>query len=413
MKSPDAGSERSPGRVLGTRAVTAVLATALTAGVLVPLIVLWLGHGAAGGRPGPSGAPQVTVPRPRPLPQSVGGARVTTIAAGNGVIAYGTEDGGLYASPVGADPRRIARLNERVVKLAFDSGGRWLAAVDLGSRLAVVDTARPNSPVAVRSIRAQSPLYRFPVPSALAIDSTGSRVAAQTDAIGIYDLRGGPSAPHDDPPRWLDEVGDNDLAFVDGDLVTASTDPGVCEGDYTCVHVYDVSTLRMERQIRFPVAVNALIDHGRLLSTTLSHAFVLDYRTTSPQPGATAAPGRPRPALGSTVAEKTISTRRSPSLRPVAYDGHLVAVMLDARLVFFEPASRRTLATVRLSFATCPSTAGPAPLAEFSTSFSPDHKTLAVAGFCPPANDVDDDTEEGRRLSTYRYWVLAYPSLSR
>ncbi|MFD8219688.1 hypothetical protein ACFV2U_39890 [Streptomyces sp. NPDC059697] len=402
MKPGSAGSERTLGRVLGKRAVIAVLAAAVAAGVLIPLVVLRLAQGASSGSPGSAGSPQqVAAPRLHPLRQTVAGERVTSVAAGNGVVVYGTEDGGVYVTSAHAGPRRITVLAGRVVKLAFDSRGRWLAAISARSELAVVDTAHAASPVIRHRIRTDSPPGLDIPPDQLAIDPTGSRIAAQTGRIGIYDLHGNPS------PHWLDGTyecsGARDMAFVGTEFIAAFDN---------CANIWNASTLRMERQVYFPSTGNALVGHGRILYGTLSHALLLDYRTTSPLPSAAAAPGQPHPTLGNIIADKTISTRRSP-IQPVADDGRVAAVLHDARLTFWEPASRRILTTIALPFpATCASTTKPAPPAQFSTSFSPDHKTLVIAGFCPPAS-LDSSTEEGRRHSTYRRWMLAYPSLRR
>ncbi|WP_409468854.1 hypothetical protein [Streptomyces sp. HC307] len=401
MKAGSAGSERVPGRVLGKRTVITLLAVAVTAGVLIPLIVLQLAQGASDGPPGDTRLQQLAAPRLRPLPQTVAGERVISVAAGNNsIVVYGTEDGGIYATSAHTGPRRIIDLAGRVVKLAFDSRGRWLAAASSSSELVVVDTTHPASPVIRRRIWTSSPVARGLAPDRLAIDPTGSRVAAQTDAIGIYDLHG------DASPRWLDEFGTDGMAFVGTEFIAASE-----QG----VNIYNASTLRMVRQVRFPSTGRALIGNGRILYTTRSHALLLDHRTTSPLSNASAVPGQPSPRLGGIIADKTISTQPSLRLQPVADDGRLVAVLQvlhNARLIFWEPVSRRTLATAPFR-ATCPSTTNLPKQVQFSTSFSPDHKTLLIARFCPPANNVDDDSEEGRRLSTYQYWTLAYPSLTQ
>ncbi|MGW1910396.1 hypothetical protein ACWCQS_06490 [Streptomyces sp. NPDC002076] len=155
---------------------------------------------------------------------------------------------------------------------------------------------------------------------------------------------------------------------------------------------------------------DALVGHGRILYGTFSHALLLDYRTTSPLPSAPVAPGQPRPTLGSIIVDKTISTRRSP-IQSVADDGRVAAVLQDSHLIFWAPASRRTLAGVPLPLpAACLAAAKAGQPTQFTSSFSPDHKTLAPTAYCFPA-DVDSNAAEGRRRSVYRRWMLAYPSL--
>ncbi|MET9291050.1 hypothetical protein [Streptomyces sp. NPDC003077] len=414
---------RAPRRTLGKRTVGAVLAAAVAVGALLCVVVLRLGQGDSAAPPRQS-AP----PRPHALPRDVAGERVTSVAAGNGGVVYGTEAGSVFVTPAHDGPndgpndglndrthddqydrthdaprdrpRRITGVDGRVVNLAFDPTGRWLAVAGARDELAVVDTAHPTSPVIRRRTRTISSLAQgIVMPDRLAVDPSGSRVAAQTDGIGVYDLRGSR------PPRWLDLSYEcssaHDMAFVGTEFVAASG---------TCAHVWDAATLRMRRQVVFPGTGFAAIGHDRILYGTFRHARLLDYHATSPLPSASAAPGEPRPVLGDIIADKTIGNRRSP-IRPVADDGRVVAVLQDTRLIFWEPATRRTLTAVTLPFpAICPSSAKPKIPAQFTTSFSADHKTLVISGFCPPYNNIESNSEEGRRLSTYRRWAVAYPS---
>ncbi|MEU6578448.1 hypothetical protein [Streptomyces sp. NPDC046805] len=383
--------------MLSGRVVVAVLAAAVAMGMLLSLLVLRLGNASPDGAAGP---PRPSAPpRLHPLPRTVAGQLVVTVAAGNGTVVYGTADGGVYAASTHSGPRRITGLTGRVVKLAFDRGGRWLAAASEFGQLAVVDTAHPDSRVVRRWFRTDSPYAAEIPPSQLAIDTTGTRVAAQTDDIGILDLHGSGS-PHWLPGATYDCSGARDMGFVGTEFI-ASYD--------TCANVWNASTLRLERQVYFPSLGNGMVGHGRILYGTFRHALLLNYLRTSPLPSAQAAPGQPRPVLGDIIADKTVGTRRSP-IQPVADAGRVAAVLQDARLFFWEPVSGRTLATVPLPFpSVCASVTKPAPPAQFSTSFSPDHKNLVVSAFCPPP-DIDSNSEEGRRRSTYRYWMLGYPS---
>lgn len=389
-----------PRRAVSGRVIAFVLTAAVAVGALLSLVVLLpLGRDEPAGGHGAAGAPRQTItPRPHPLPQTVAGERVTAVAAGTGSVVYGTETGNVYVTSGHSEPRRLTRLTGRVARLAFDSGGRWLAAVSAHDELAVVDTARPSAPTVRRSIVTGSPLGVGIVPDQLAIDSAGRLVAAQTDQIGVYDLHGS------SPPHWLEGTydcsGARDLAFTGTELI-ATFD--------SCANVWNASTLRLERQVYFPGTGNARLGHDRILYGSFRHAMLLDYHRTSPLPSAEAAPGQPRPTLSGVIADKTVSTRRSP-IQPVADDGRVAAVLQNARLYFWEPAVGRILAVVPLPFpAVCPSVWKPRPPAGFSTSFSPDHRTLLVSGYCPP-RDRDGSTEEGRRHATYRRWQLDYPS---
>ncbi|MFF7755430.1 hypothetical protein ACFZCP_40870 [Streptomyces sp. NPDC007971] len=69
---------------------------------------------------------------------------------------------------------------------------------------------------------------------------------------------------------------------------------------------------------------------------TFRHALLLDHRSTSPLPSASAVPGQPRPGGGSIIADKTIGTRRGP-IYPMADDGRVTTVLQDARLIFWHP----------------------------------------------------------------------------
>ncbi|MFF7355964.1 hypothetical protein ACFZA1_25465 [Streptomyces filipinensis] len=390
---------RAPRRAVSGRALALVLTAAVAVGVLLCLVVLRLGRDGPAHGSGSAGPPRpVSAPRLRPLPGTVAGEQVTAVAAGTGSVVYGTQNGDVYVTSAHSGPRRLTHLGSRVAKLALDPGGRWLAAVGAHSELAVVDTAHPSAPAVRRTIVTGSPLVAGIVPDQLAIDRTGRLVAAQTDEIGVYDLRGS------GPPHWLEGTydcsGARDLAFDGPDLI-ASFD--------SCANVWNTATLRLERQVYFPGTGNALLGHGRILYGSFQHALLLDYRHTSPLPSAEAAPGQPHPTLSDVIADKTVSTRRSP-IQPVADDGRVAAVLQNARLSFWEPATGRILTAVPLPFpAVCPSAVKPRPPAGFTTSFSPDHRTLLVSGYCPPRN-MDGSTEEGRRHATYRRWELDYPS---
>ncbi|MGQ5635836.1 MULTISPECIES: hypothetical protein [unclassified Streptomyces] len=389
----------SPRRAVSGRVIALVLAAAVAAGVLLSMVVLPLVRDTPADGRGSDGAPRRTVaPRPRPLPATVAGERVTAVAAGNGSVVYGTEPGNVYVTSGSSGLRRLTRLTGRVARLALDPGGRWLAAVSARDELAVVDTARPSAPAVRRTIVSDSSLGGGIVPDQLAIDRTGRLVAAQTDGIGVYDLRGS------GPPHWLqgtyDCSGARGLAFTGSELI-ATFD--------SCANIWNASTLRMERQVYFPGTGNALLGHDRILYGSFRHAMLLDYHHTSPLPSAEAAPGQPHPTRSGVIADKTVGTRRSP-IQPVADDGRVAAVLQDARLYFWEPAAGRILAVVPLPFpAVCPSVWKPRPPADFTTSFSPDHRTLLVSGYCPP-RDMDGSTEEGQRHATYRRWLLNYPS---
>ncbi|MGW3465654.1 hypothetical protein ACWDE9_41650, partial [Streptomyces olivaceoviridis] len=77
-------------------------------------------------------------------------------------------------------------------------------------------------------------------------------------------------------------------------------------------------------------------------------------------------------------------------------------VLQDARLIFWEPATHRTLTTVQLPFpAVCPSSQKLKGPPQFTTSFSPDHKTLIVTAYCP---------SEGGRTALHESWMLTYPT---
>ncbi|GHE12792.1 hypothetical protein [Streptomyces alanosinicus] len=393
-------TERAPRRVLSTRAVVGVLAAAMTVGVLLVVVVQRVGRTDS---PGSAGPPQQqAAPRLHGLTRVVAGQRVTSIAAGNGSVVYGTEAGGVFVTSSAATPRRITGLPGRVVKLAFDPTGRWLAAASDRSELAVMDMAHPTAPVVRRPYQAASPVlgqYDLTLKAdRLAVDSTGSHVAAQTDMIGIYDMR------DSRPPRWLamryECSAADDIGFVRAEFV-ATFD--------SCANVWDASTWRMERQVFFPGSGHASVGPDRLVYGTFRHAMLLDYRATSPLPSASAVPGQPHPRLSGIIADKTISTRRSP-IQPVADDGHVVTVLQSARLVFWEPATHRTLTTVSLPFpAVCPSVQKIKGPAQFTTSFSPDHKSLVITGYCPPPDDQpNSQKDEGRSLNGS--WMLAYPT---
>ncbi|MGW1253968.1 hypothetical protein ACWD5Q_01980 [Streptomyces sp. NPDC002513] len=382
------------------RALVAVLASAVAAGVLLSLVVVLLGRdGSHSGSVPAEPARQTAAPRLHALPRTVAGRRVTSVAAGIGSVAYGTENGDVYLSSAHSDPRRLTGLTGLVVKLAFDPGGRWLAAASTGGELAVVDTAHPSAPVVRRAVRTVVSLAAgLIVPDQLAIDRTGRLLAVQTDSIGVYDLRGSLS------PHWLEGThecsGARDLAFAGSELIAAFD---------SCASIWNAATLRMERQVYFPGTGNALVGHDRILYGSFSHALLLDYRRTSPLPSAAAAPGQPHPVLSAVIADKTVSTRRSP-IQPVADDGRVAAVLQDARLLFWEPAARRILAVVPLPFpAVCPSTWQFKSPAQFTTSFSPNTRTLLISGFCPPPNK-DESYKEDRIHGMYRHWEIDYPS---
>ncbi|WEB45460.1 hypothetical protein MOV08_43390 [Streptomyces yunnanensis] len=387
---------RTPRRPTGGRALAAVLAAAAAAGVLLSLIVLRLGQDGSGSA---SPAQPVTAPRLHALPGTVAGERVTTVAAGIGSVAYGTLNGDVYLSSGHSAPRRLTGLKGRVVKLAFDPGGRWLAAASL-NELAVMDTAHPSAPVAQRPVRTSIALGAGLIrPNQLAIDRTGRLVALQTDSIGVYDMHGNGS------PHWLDdtpacEAGARDLAFVGSELITALD---------SCAIIWNAATLRMEQQVQFPGTGISLVGHDRILYGSFTHALLLDYRRTSPLPSAATAPGQPPPVLSGTIADKTISTWHSP-IQPVADDGRIAAVLQGTWLFFWEPTAHRILPVVPLPFpAFCPNTTKPRLPAAFTTSFSPDHKRVLISGYCPPPN-MDEDTDEGQRRATYRHWEVDYPS---
>ncbi|MDF3300203.1 hypothetical protein [Streptomyces tropicalis] len=305
----------------------------------------------------------------------------------------------MYLSSGRSAPHRLGGLSGRVVTLAFDPDGRWLAAVSAGSELAVMDTAHPSAPVVRRAVRTVTSLGAGLIkPDRLAIDRGGRLVAAQTDSIGVYDVRGSSG------PRWLagtyDCSGARDLAFAGGELIAAFD---------SCASIWNAGTLRMERQVYFPRTGNALVGHDRILYGSFSHVLLLDHRRTSPLPSADAAPGQPHPVLSGVIADKTVSTRRSP-IQPVADDGRVAAVLQDARLLFWDLAAHRIRALLPLAFpATCPSETKPRPPAVCAASFSPNHRTLLVSGYCPPPN-MDGSSEEGRRHATYRFWKVDYPS---
>ncbi|MYT33763.1 MULTISPECIES: hypothetical protein [unclassified Streptomyces] len=389
---------RTPRRPTGGRALAAVLAAAVAAGVLLSLVVLRLGQNGSGSA---SPTQQVTAPRLHALPGTVAGEEVTTVAAGIGSLAYGTVNGDVYLSSGHSEPRRLTVLKGRVVKLAFDPGARWLAAASI-NELAVADTAHPATPVVHRPVRTYTPLGAGLIrPNQLAIDRTGHLLALQTDLIGVYDLHGNGS------PHWLEqpydecEAGARDLAFVGSELIAAYDN---------CANFFNAATLRMERQVNFPGTGNALVGHGRILYSSFTHALLLDYRRTSPLPSASAVPGQPHPVLSGVIADKTISTRHSP-IQPVADDGRAAAVLQDTRLFFWEPTSHRILAVVTLPFPViCPNTTKPPLPAQFATSFSPDHKRVLISGYCPPPPNIDGDTDEGQRHATYRHWEVDYPS---
>jgi hypothetical protein len=382
------------------RAVTTVLAVAATAGVLIPLAVLRAGPGAPENHPSPSKPPQqVVVPRLHLHPDAVGGQPVTAVVAGNGIVAYGTGSGGVYLASAQTRPRRITSLAGRVEGLAFDSTGRWLAATSTRMQLAVVDMRHPHAPVTRRRIQTESPLGTGTAPGPLAIDTTGSRIAVQTDSIGVY------STVHSGPPRWLSGTyecsGPGDLAFVGSELIAASN---------SCASVWDATTLKVERHVHYPGTGNSVIGHGRILYGTFSHAVLMDYRTVSPLPSAPVAPGQPKPTRGRIIVDKTIGIRRSP-IQPVADDGRIAAVLQDSRLIFWATDTRRILAEIPLPLTPpCIAAAKKGQPTQFRTSFSPDLKTLAVTAYCIPA-DSGSDPEEARRLTSYRHWTLPYPAV--
>jgi hypothetical protein len=398
-------TERSPRRVLGHRTIVAVLAAAVALGVLLCLAVVRPGQQHPAAATGSAQAPlRASALRLHPLRHVVAGQRVISVAASNSSVIYGTDNGGVYATSAHARLRRLTGLPSPVVKLALDPSGRWLAAASTRNELAVVDTAHPTSPVIRRHIQTITPWGDLIPLTQLAIDRTGRLVAAQTDGIGIYDLHG------NRPPHWLSGEtyecsGARDTAFA-GNTFIAAYD--------ACANVWNTATLRLEHQVHFPSTGNALVGHHRILFTTFSHALLLDYLHTSPLPSAAADPGQPHPTLADILTNKTISTRRSP-IQPVADDGRIAAALQDARLIFWKPAAHQQPTVVPLPFpAVCPSTTtdtkGPA---QFSTSVSPDHKTLAISGYCPPPGNIDNDSAEAMRLSrlsTYRYWMLTYPS---
>ncbi|MGW3466017.1 hypothetical protein ACWDE9_43650, partial [Streptomyces olivaceoviridis] len=282
-------TERGLRRTLSKRAVAAVLSVAVLAGVLLSVVVPRLGVADSGGSAGP---PQLEEPpRLHSLTQVVAGQRVTSVVAGRGSVVYATGTGGVFLATASAGPRRLMNLAGRVVKLAFDPTGRWLAAASDRSELAVVDTVHPTAPVVRRDYQSASSVWAeydiTPIaPDQLAVDPTGNRVAAQTDEIGIYEMRSSR------PPHWLamryECSGAEDLAFVNTDFVAAFD---------SCANVWDAATQRMERQVFFPGTGVASVGLGRIVYGTFRHAMLLDYHATSPLPEALAVPGQPRPRL--------------------------------------------------------------------------------------------------------------------
>ncbi|MER6081309.1 hypothetical protein [Streptomyces sp. NPDC001833] len=395
----------NPRGALSRRVVGIVLAVAVVAGVLLSVVVHWLGQADTSGA---VGSPRLeATPRLHSLMQVVDGHRVTSIAAGNDSVVYGTEAGGIFATSGHAALRRITGMAGQVVKLAFDPTGRWLAAADDRSELAVVDTAtgagtdNPAFPVIRRHYQsdAQTDVGVLIKPVRLAVDRTGSRVVVQTDLIGVYNM-------HDNRPPYrlvvtdacLAEYTANGISFV-GTKIVATFD--------SCASVWNASTLRLEREIYFPGTGPSLPGHQRIIYGTFRHVMLLEYRKTRPLPSASAVPGQSPPRLGGIIADKTIGTRRAP-IYPVADDGRVVAVLQDTRLTFWEPATHRILTSLSLPFpAVCPAQMKVKGPAEFTTSFSPDHKTLVITGYCPPAQNASG---EDQSHALYRRWMLAYPS---
>ncbi|MGV9565735.1 hypothetical protein [Streptomyces sp. NPDC003480] len=96
-------------------------------------------------------------------------------------------------------------------------------------------------------------------PDQLAIDPTGSRVAAQTDQIGIYDLRGsGPRTGH-----WLamryECSGADDVAFIGTKFVAAFD---------SCVNLWDAPTCAWSATSSSPAPATPLVGHARILYGT-------------------------------------------------------------------------------------------------------------------------------------------------
>ncbi|MEU9993288.1 hypothetical protein AB0E10_42405 [Streptomyces sp. NPDC048045] len=376
--------------------MTAVLAVAVTVGVLLAVAVWRLGREESPGDAAPP--PRATAPRLHTLPLVVAGKRVSAVAAADHAVVYGTEDGGVYTVAAPGGPARITGLDGRVVQLALDPTGRWLAAASARGELAVADTRHPSSPVLRRRLRTDAPLGLTIPADQLAIDSTGSRVAAQTAGIGVYDLHGSGS------PHWLalryECSGADDMAFVGTEFIAAFG---------SCADVWDASTLRLKRQVFFPSTGFPMVGHDRIVYGTFRHALLLDHRSTSPLPSASAVPGQPRPGVGSIIADKTIGTRRGP-IYPMADDGRVTTVLQNARLIFWHPASHRVLGSVPLPFpVVCPSTVKPAPPAQFDSSFSPGHRTLVISARCPPRDSAADNGDD-KSTWTYRRWMLTYPS---
>ncbi|MBM4791566.1 hypothetical protein HXP44_05690 [Streptomyces sioyaensis] len=386
-------------QALSRPAIIAVLALAATVGILVALVAFPAEPGTSPGGTGDPGnsSTHVIAPHPAPLRTVVAGQPVTRVAAGLHSLAYGTRSGGVYVETGRTGLRRIAVLTRPVEVLSFDSTGRWLAAADTDMQLAVADTRNPKAPVIRQRLQVASRYYSALPPRMLAVDTTGSHVAVQTDLIGVYSLR------DHRPPRWLDFSNPcdspDDLAFVKGDLISAT------QG---CVNVWNSSTLRLYRRAYPPTTGRARIGHGRILYGTFSHVFLLNYRATDPLPHPPVpGPENPKPELGRVIADKTISRRRSP-VQPLADDGRIAAAAQDFRLTFWDTASHRILGHTPLPVP--PSCAADKKLAtaQFYSSLSPDDKTLTVTAVCGPARTGLASEEEQRR-TTYHHWEIAYP----
>ena len=387
-------------RALSRPAIIVVLALAATVGILLALVAFPAEPGTESGGKGHLGKTpgHFIAPHPAPLRTVVAGQPVIRVAAGFHSLAYGTRTGGVYLESGRTGLRRIAVLTRPVEVLSFDSTGRWLAAADTDMQLAVADTRHPQAPVIRQRLQVASRYYGALPPRMLAIDTTGSHVAVQTDMIAVYSLR------DHRPPRWLDFSNPcdspDDLAFVKGDLIAAT------QG---CVNVWNSSTLRLYRRAYPPTTGKARIGRERVLYGTFSHVFLLNYRATDPLPHPPVpGPENPKPVLGRVIADKTIGIRRSP-VQPLADDGRIAAAAQDFRLTFWDTVSHRILGRTPLPVS--PSCAADKKLAtaQFYSSLSPDSKTLTVTAVCGPARTGLAPEEEQRR-TTYHHWEFAYPT---
>jgi hypothetical protein len=378
--------------MLSVRLITAVLAVAVAAGVLIGLVL---------SRPGPSAVPKLTPVALTPLPDNIAGHPVTTVAAGDGVLAYGTAEGGVYLAPGDTEPRRVAHLSGQVDQLAFDNSGRWLAATSKVQELAVVDVHHPTTPVAYRHLSAINWFLEGPEAALslrhLAIDATGTQVVAEsTGSLGVYN-------PRDSRlPLWLQECAPpTDLAFVGNRLIAVNS---------TCVDIFDAATLRLTRRVLYPgvkpyveevgearIGPNHRIQYGGASQDTL-----LDYGGDAPQTDVTTDPNNPATPFqlsrGNIIAEKTI--KRMAGVQPVADDGRVAAVISQSHLIFWASASHQIVADIAV----------PIPPAwesetRFRTTFSGDRKALLIT-----AVRVQNlhNSEEDPHL-TYRHWKLSYP----